>query len=450
MAGRRASTGLKYGWSMPTSPVRRSRSTSPGSCSRRVAGPSPRQPTTRRWPTSRPAGHGRSTSSTTTTPARSCRSATTSWSPRTQRPVDDHARRGRQPDLAADRHPVVGSQAIARTDAGDLLVAGVRGSGDLRVGRAAPTARPSGPRTSIVDRRTSADWSAIIPTADGVIIAGNVRRATTAVERPDTRRARRCRRPAVGHRDRSRSGGRRRDDRRRGGDARRRPPGGRRRRLRRSRTARSTRGTCSSCGSTDAGTRRRRTSSAAPTATSSPASPSSPTARTPSAVRRPPRRASTTTLGRLVRRRRRPAVVVDLRRSPRRRLRHGHRDRRCRRRRLRRVRRHRHGRRRLDDPHRRHGHAGVVQELRRRRRRRADRRRRHADGVAAFGHTQTTNPDGNGFDDIWLVRTNLDGMVHFDAGSGFDTVNGAVQWSPPRSTSCCSWCRRPHRSSTRR
>jgi hypothetical protein len=49
-------------------------------------------------------------------------------------------------------------------------------------------------------------------------------------------------------------------------------------------------------------------------------------------------------------------------------------------------------------------------------------------GVAAAGHTNTTNPAGNSFKDLWLVRTNRDGMLHFDAASGFDTVNGAVQW----------------------
>jgi hypothetical protein len=49
-------------------------------------------------------------------------------------------------------------------------------------------------------------------------------------------------------------------------------------------------------------------------------------------------------------------------------------------------------------------------------------------GVAAIGHTETTNPAGNGFKDLWLVRTNRDGMLHFDPASGFDTVNDAVQW----------------------
>ncbi len=50
-------------------------------------------------------------------------------------------------------------------------------------------------------------------------------------------------------------------------------------------------------------------------------------------------------------------------------------------------------------------------------------------GVAAFGSTETTDPEAVGFDDIWVVRTNVDGMVHFDPASGFETVNGAAQWS---------------------
>ena len=49
-------------------------------------------------------------------------------------------------------------------------------------------------------------------------------------------------------------------------------------------------------------------------------------------------------------------------------------------------------------------------------------------GVAAFGHTTTSDPIGSTFADLWVVRMNADGMVHFDASSGFDTVNGAVQW----------------------
>ena len=50
-------------------------------------------------------------------------------------------------------------------------------------------------------------------------------------------------------------------------------------------------------------------------------------------------------------------------------------------------------------------------------------------GVAAFGSTDTTDSDAVGFDDIWVVRTSVDGMVHFDPASGFRTVNGAAQWS---------------------
>ena len=50
-----------------------------------------------------------------------------------------------------------------------------------------------------------------------------------------------------------------------------------------------------------------------------------------------------------------------------------------------------------------------------------------AHGVAAFGHTRTSDPDGS-FDDIWIVRSNVDGMVHFADDSGFETVNGDAQW----------------------
>jgi hypothetical protein len=50
-------------------------------------------------------------------------------------------------------------------------------------------------------------------------------------------------------------------------------------------------------------------------------------------------------------------------------------------------------------------------------------------GVAAFGSTETTVSVAGGFDDIWVVRTSVDGMVHFDPASGFRTVNGAAQWS---------------------
>jgi hypothetical protein len=50
-------------------------------------------------------------------------------------------------------------------------------------------------------------------------------------------------------------------------------------------------------------------------------------------------------------------------------------------------------------------------------------------GIAAVGSTETTDSVATGFDDIWVVRTSVDGMVHFDPASGFRTVNGAAQWS---------------------
>jgi hypothetical protein len=49
-------------------------------------------------------------------------------------------------------------------------------------------------------------------------------------------------------------------------------------------------------------------------------------------------------------------------------------------------------------------------------------------GVAAFGQTETPDPAQNSFADIWIVRTNVDGMVDFDPASSFDTMNGSVQW----------------------
>ena len=72
---------------------------------------------------------------------------------------------------------------MARTDTGSLLVAGERGS-DLRIGRYAADGTPEWSKDVHVTDATVADWSAITPTADGAIIAGKVRRGTTAVERP--------------------------------------------------------------------------------------------------------------------------------------------------------------------------------------------------------------------------------------------------------------------------
>ena len=77
-----------------------------------------------------------------------------------------------------------GTQAMARTDTGNVLVAGVRGSGDLGVRRVTADGTPEWSKYVDLADATSAEWSAIIPTTDGAIVAGNVRRASTAVERP--------------------------------------------------------------------------------------------------------------------------------------------------------------------------------------------------------------------------------------------------------------------------
>ncbi|HYN32173.1 MAG TPA: hypothetical protein VES40_06085 [Ilumatobacteraceae bacterium] len=49
-------------------------------------------------------------------------------------------------------------------------------------------------------------------------------------------------------------------------------------------------------------------------------------------------------------------------------------------------------------------------------------------GVVAYGNTSTTDPLSSGGDDIWIIRTNVDGMIHFDPDSDFNAVNGAVHW----------------------
>ena len=77
-----------------------------------------------------------------------------------------------------------GSQAMARTDDGDVVVAGVSGSGDLGVRRVTANGRPEWSKHVDLTEATGAKWSAIVPTADGTIIAGHVRRTLTAVERP--------------------------------------------------------------------------------------------------------------------------------------------------------------------------------------------------------------------------------------------------------------------------
>ena len=48
------------------------------------------------------------------------------------------------------------------------------------------------------------------------------------------------------------------------------------------------------------------------------------------------------------------------------------------------------------------------------------------DGMAAVGFTQLA--EGGGFGDLWVIRTNVDGMLHFTEDSGLSCVNTAVQW----------------------
>jgi hypothetical protein len=44
--------------------------------------------------------------------------------------------------------------------------------------------------------------------------------------------------------------------------------------------------------------------------------------------------------------------------------------------------------------------------------------------VGATGFTEATSSDS----DLWVIRSNVDGMIHFAPESGFDAQNTAVQW----------------------
>ena len=50
-------------------------------------------------------------------------------------------------------------------------------------------------------------------------------------------------------------------------------------------------------------------------------------------------------------------------------------------------------------------------------------------GVAAAGDSKSVDSAAASPDSTWVVRTSVDGMVHFDPSSGMSTVNRAVQWS---------------------
>jgi hypothetical protein len=49
------------------------------------------------------------------------------------------------------------------------------------------------------------------------------------------------------------------------------------------------------------------------------------------------------------------------------------------------------------------------------------------DGLVAFGDTVFTEPNRS-YQDLWLLRTNVDGMLHFRTGNGFDAENTDVHW----------------------
>jgi hypothetical protein len=49
------------------------------------------------------------------------------------------------------------------------------------------------------------------------------------------------------------------------------------------------------------------------------------------------------------------------------------------------------------------------------------------DGLAAFGRTGKTESTSS-YEDLWVVRTSVDGMLHFDPATGFDTESTDAQW----------------------
>lgn len=52
------------------------------------------------------------------------------------------------------------------------------------------------------------------------------------------------------------------------------------------------------------------------------------------------------------------------------------------------------------------------------------------DGVLAWGFTRSPDDQGSGTgQDGWLLRTDVDGMLHFEAGNSFDARNDSVWWA---------------------
>ena len=50
------------------------------------------------------------------------------------------------------------------------------------------------------------------------------------------------------------------------------------------------------------------------------------------------------------------------------------------------------------------------------------------DGLIAFGETGFTETVNGSYTDLWLLRTSVDGMLHFIDGNGFDAENTDAQW----------------------
>jgi hypothetical protein len=50
------------------------------------------------------------------------------------------------------------------------------------------------------------------------------------------------------------------------------------------------------------------------------------------------------------------------------------------------------------------------------------------DGLIAFGETGFTETVNTSYSDLWLLRTSIDGMLHFTDGNGFDAENTDAQW----------------------
>jgi hypothetical protein len=52
------------------------------------------------------------------------------------------------------------------------------------------------------------------------------------------------------------------------------------------------------------------------------------------------------------------------------------------------------------------------------------------DGLVACGFTKSLDADATiPQEEMWIVRADVDGMLHFDATYGFDAVNDAARWA---------------------